>query len=103
MSDAPDEDKIVDFDRIQGRLAGAPVRRSLIKLVSVFNSVAAVSFVVIGVIVGLVVTDGSFGGFLLGLVIGAIVAVELCGFIAILLDIRDLLAAGQKTDDADGR
>ena len=73
------DDKIVDFDRIQGRLAGAPVRRSLIKLVSIFNSVAAVGFVIIGVIVGLVVTDGSFGGFLLGLIAGAIVAVEVCG------------------------
>ncbi len=100
MNDMRDEDKIVDFDRIQGRLAGAPVRRSLIKLVSIFNSVAAVGFVIIGVIVGLVVTDGSFGGFLLGLIAGAIVAVEVCGFIAILLDIRDLLASGQKDDSS---
>jgi hypothetical protein len=94
------EEKIVDFDRLQDRLAGTPIRRALIKLVSVFNSVAAVCLVVVATIAGAATL--GVGGFFLGLVVGVVVAVELCGFIAILLDIRDLLAAGKprgSTDD----
>lgn len=71
----------------------------LANALSALNSGVAVVLVFVGVGIGAKVSDYSAAGLLVGWVLGCLMAIFLCGFLAILLDIRNLLS---RMADQDG-
>lgn len=72
------------------------VNRKLAEVITMINAVAAVLIVLGSVVFFISIFDGDTEGMIIGLVVGLIVggimAVFICGGLAILIDIRERLA-----------